>query len=83
LSFTSQHGLVSVASLPVVAVDGRPHAAAQPVRQEPPPPLPRAADRSSDGDIFATIEKLAALRAKGILTEEEFAAKKTELLSRL
>jgi hypothetical protein len=29
------------------------------------------------------IERLAELRQKGILTEEEFAAKKTELLSRL
>ena len=29
------------------------------------------------------IEQLAALRQKGILTDEEFAAKKAELLSRL
>ena len=34
-------------------------------------------------DIFATLEKLAELRAKGILTEDEFSAKKAELLSRL
>jgi len=34
-------------------------------------------------DIFATIERLAELRQKGILTEDEFAAKKTELLGRL
>jgi hypothetical protein len=34
-------------------------------------------------DIFATIEKLAELRGKGILSDAEFAAKKTELLSRL
>lgn len=34
-------------------------------------------------DIFASIEKLSALQAKGILTQEEFAAKKAELLSRL
>jgi hypothetical protein len=34
-------------------------------------------------DIFATIERLAELRQKGVLTEEEFAAKKSELLSRL
>lgn len=34
-------------------------------------------------DIFSSIEKLADLLAKGILTQEEFAAKKTELLARL
>jgi hypothetical protein len=37
----------------------------------------------SDGDIFDKIERLAALHAKGILTDQEFEAKKSELLSRL
>ena len=36
-----------------------------------------------EADAFATIEKLAQLHAKGILSDEEFAAKKAELLSRL
>ena len=35
------------------------------------------------GDIISTIERLAALKTQGILTEAEFSAKKTELLSRL
>jgi membrane protease subunit (stomatin/prohibitin family) len=34
-------------------------------------------------DVMALIEKLAELRTKGILTEEEFSAKKTELLKKL
>jgi Short C-terminal domain len=34
-------------------------------------------------DIAKTIERLAELRQKNILTEEEFAEKKAELLSRL
>jgi hypothetical protein len=33
--------------------------------------------------VFATLERLGELMQKGILTEEEFAAKKAELLSRL
>ena len=37
----------------------------------------------NDGDIFASIEKLAALQSRGILSEQEYAAKKAELLSRL
>lgn len=34
-------------------------------------------------DLLTTLEKLAELKAKGILTAEEFDAKKTELLKRL
>ena len=34
-------------------------------------------------DLFAKIERLAELHKKGILSSEEFAAKKAELLSRL
>ena len=34
-------------------------------------------------DIFFKIERLADLRKKGVLSEDEFAAKKAELLSRL
>jgi hypothetical protein len=47
----------------------------------PPAPAPAA---SGDGlQIIALIEKLAALRTAGILTDEEFTAKKAELLGRL
>jgi hypothetical protein len=34
-------------------------------------------------DIFTAIEKLAALQARGLLTEEDFTNKKADLLSRL
>jgi len=34
-------------------------------------------------DVMALLEKLGDLKAKGILTEDEFAAKKTELLKKL
>ena len=34
-------------------------------------------------DVMATLEKLADLKAKGILTAEEFDAKKAELLKKL
>ncbi|MGN7735418.1 SHOCT domain-containing protein [Sinorhizobium sp. Sb3] len=44
-------------------------------------PAPEAV--RSDGDIFDKIERLAALHAKGILTDQEFEATKSELLSRL
>jgi len=34
-------------------------------------------------DVIALIDKLGELKAKGVLTEDEFAAKKAELLKKL
>jgi membrane protease subunit (stomatin/prohibitin family) len=34
-------------------------------------------------DVMATLEKLGELRTKGILTQDEFDAKKAELLKKL
>ncbi|MFP5473996.1 MAG: SHOCT domain-containing protein, partial [Gammaproteobacteria bacterium] len=34
-------------------------------------------------EVMSTLEKLAELKTKGILTQEEFDAKKTELLKKL
>lgn len=50
-----------------------------------PAPAPRrdAAPTGGEDDIFGKLERLADLRAKGILTDEEFAAKKADLLGRL
>jgi membrane protease subunit (stomatin/prohibitin family) len=44
---------------------------------------PVAAAALRPDDILATLEKLGELKAKGILTDEEFAAKKAELLKKL
>ena len=43
----------------------------------PPPAAPAA---PSEDDAIAQIEKLGELKAKGLLTEEEFAAQKAKLL---
>ncbi|MFZ2325493.1 MAG: SHOCT domain-containing protein, partial [Rhodoferax sp.] len=43
----------------------------------------QAAATLKPDDVIATLEKLGDLKAKGILTEEEFAAKKAELLKKL
>jgi hypothetical protein len=42
-----------------------------------------AAPALKPDDIIATLEKLGDLKAKGILTAEEFDAKKAELLKKL
>lgn len=87
LSFNSQYGLIDVASLPVISVNGVERLAVAPAYQQPPVAYPPAASSSQGGgnaqDIFATIERLAELRAKGVLDDAEFQAKKTELLGRL
>ncbi len=50
-------------------------------------PAPAAAPAAAAGvkpeDVMATLEKLADLKGKGILTQEEFDAKKAELLKKL
>ena len=42
-----------------------------------------AAEPADEADIFAKIERLAALHAKGILTDAEYQGKKAELLARI
>ncbi len=90
LTFTSQYGVVQLADLPLVSPPGEP-ARNSPLRA-PSPPSQTPAPSASTGepavspameDIVKTIERLAELRQKNILTEEEFSAKKAELLSRL
>ena len=98
LTFTSQFGLVRVADLPLVSPAAQndaashqsPGAPSAPVVPTPFPPAPIHAPpvhnppvSGASGDIFGQIEKLADLRAKNVLTEEEYSAKKAELLSRI
>jgi hypothetical protein len=81
LILTSQHGTVSVSTLPVVSADGMP--TESPETAVAPAGEPGRPDSSRDMDIFAKIERLAELHQKGILSADEFAAKKAELLARL
>jgi len=93
LTFTSQLGLVRLLDLPEISTgnDLTSYAAPQqPVyaphpqvyADTPPPASPPQGSPTSD-DIFNRIERLAELHQKNILSSEEFAAKKAELLSRL
>lgn len=83
LTFSSQLGRVSLLDLDVV---GAPATEAVPtVSNDPAPPttpVPREA-RVDGADPVELIERLAGLRDRGILTDEEFAQKKVELLARL
>ncbi len=62
-----------------------PAGVAQPPSYAPPVTLPGTgpSSRPTPEDIPSQIEKLAALRDSGVLTEEEFQTKKAELLSRM
>jgi hypothetical protein len=96
LTFTSQFGLVRVAELALISpASDRFQNLSSPDSSAAPSQMPEHAPSAMVGtarapsaslameDIAKTIERLAELRQKDILTEEEFAAKKAELLSRL
>ena len=82
VTFSSQYGYVDLNRLPVVSINGVAPMAPVPT----PAPAPQNYNATFDGvqgDIFSSIEKLAALQSRGILSEQEYASKKAELLSRL
>ncbi|MEQ1636655.1 MAG: SHOCT domain-containing protein [Methylococcales bacterium] len=87
ITFTSQYGLVDVASLPIISIDNEPVQAQMPLQPEPAPVFQPNPDNTQytnqEADIFGAIEKLSGLKDKGILTDAEFSAKKAELLARL
>lgn len=97
-SFSSQYGYVDLSRLPVISINGLPplNPAPAPAPSYAPsnsnsnsnqnsfaPASSSMASTGGDTDIFASIEKLAALQSRGILSEQEYASKKAELLSRL
>jgi len=97
ITFVSQFGVVRVADLPeIIAEPSRPAEATPPEVPAPtvtvPPttassdfsqPRPVPAAPANSDEIFKVLERLAELHQKGIVTAEEFAAKKAELLARL
>ena len=44
-------------------------------------PPQQYAERAPEGDMYAQLEKLGALRSAGVLTEEEFAVQKARILA--
>jgi len=83
LTFSSQFGPVSVATLPVVYRNGQPVAPAAPNTQSSPSYSLGGANPLPPADVYQAIEQLGNLKDKGILTDDEFSAKKAELLSRI
>lgn len=83
LLLSSQMGNVRLDSLALVSEPNLPQG---PARKTP---APVAESNQSDGgnqsrtDVFALIERLAGLRDKGLLSEDEFSTKKADLLKRL
>jgi hypothetical protein len=87
MCFNSQYGLIDVATLPVISIDNV--LVQKPLENKPEPvvynnnAVQTPVVNTQEADIFDAIEKLANLKAKGILTETEFSTKKAELLARL
>ena len=83
LTFSSQYGLIRVNDLPVVGPNSQNAFAPPPQQTYQPPAQPPSSQAPGSEDIFRSIEQLASLHQKGVLTDAEFATKKAELLSRL
>jgi hypothetical protein len=98
VTFSSQFGYVDLSSLPVISINGLPPLAPTPPPPAPSysnssnnnkpqsgsaPVNPSGTSSANSHDIFASLEKLAALQSRGILSDQEYADKKAELLSRL
>lgn len=92
LSFSSQYGTISVSSLPIVSGghDGN-RANSNFIAPEQNSPQPQQAPAMNSGfnssqassDVIALLEKLSQLKGAGVLSDEEYSAKKAELLSRI
>ncbi|EIJ43475.1 hypothetical protein BegalDRAFT_2633 [Beggiatoa alba B18LD] len=96
LLFSSQYGTVDVLNLPLLSGQGTLGTLfnsnnSSNIQQPQPVPMnsfnstnaPSSSSTQAAEDIFEKVQKLADLRAKNILSEEEFFTKKAELLSRL
>lgn len=93
LTFSSQYGTVAVNSLPVISGPGLPATQQTNFASPPPPPnlntnqttpAPQSTSSSpSANEILALIEKLSQLHEAGVISNDEYNAKKAELLSRL
>ena len=98
MTFNSQHGPVDVAGLPVVSGGDQPDAAAGDTDEPPPAHTGAPAGSAGDGgapkpsgapsagsmeEVFNAIERLSDLRRKGIISNDEFSAKKADLLARI
>jgi hypothetical protein len=83
LTFISQRGPLTLADLKVVGEAAETTSSAASATSFSFSTASTGRAVSSSDDVIATIERLAGLKDKGILTPEEFAAKKAELLGRL
>ncbi len=92
LTFSSQYGTISVATLPIVSGQGTPPPQqtnfAESYQNNYSNPVPMMLEvntqqSESANTIIELIEKLSQLHAVGVLTDNEFNSKKSELLSRL
>lgn len=91
ITFSSQFGTVNLSTLPVVTRNGNPIEPSQNSIKESMANDTQSASfanstreqPSNEHGILATLEKLGGLRDQGYLSDEEFNAKKAELLSRL
>jgi hypothetical protein len=89
ITFSSQFGTVELTNLPVVSRDGQP-VQPPPAPSSPPQnapatqsPVVSSGNAPAGADVLNALERLGELLEKGVVSDEEFNAKKADLLSRL
>lgn len=90
LTFTSQFGTISTLNIPMISGPGLTSGATNfasapaPSPQAPSPaPAEQNSNQTASQDTLALLENLGKLRDAGILSDDEFSAKKSELLARI
>lgn len=95
--FSSQFGTVNLSTLPVISINGVAQHQSPPATFNEPAPVVHNSPRETSSapenksppntgnamDVITALERLGLLKDKGIVSEDEFAAKKKELLARL
>lgn len=78
VTFNSQYGVVPCTQIPLITRNGQPYGQAPAAMSNA-----SSSNTEAEADVFQKIERLADLLQKGILTNEEFSAKKRDLLAKL
>lgn len=85
LTFSSQYGTISTLSLPLISGPGLQPEPPTNFAEPPMAPAPQQVENTNtmSADVVGLLEQLGKLRDAGVLTDDEFAAKKAELLNRI
>lgn len=83
LSFSSQYGMVGVESLPIISGPGIAPKPNTNFAEPAPAPAPQPAAPQLTNEVVQLLEQLGRLKDAGVLSQQEFDSKKSELMARI